>query len=209
MLIRVVIILSLPLLCATCAETVTLKPDHEVSNDAFFCESDPTRNYEGDGIISVQPPCDTHQRLQAYLEFTELDDYLGWQVDSAELRLYINNVVSYGSWFLAAGDAAWDENTLNWDNRPGAVAGSEVEHVNPTQMETWLSLNVTTHVEEWLDGSLPNHGFHLYDNDWWSSYWSAIAADEGGDFAKFPQLILDIEDSAVEPVSWGVIKALE
>jgi hypothetical protein len=146
--------------------------------------------------------------IESFLEFTELDVYMGWNLTAATLEVYVTDLFGSGDYKLGAADVAWDEATLTWNNRPGCVTGSVSSHSYPTTLAPH-QIDVTSLVAAWLDGGYANHGFVFFDDSGGHSYWGFREAATGYDSQFFPELILDIEESAVVQASWGRIKALE
>ncbi len=86
----------------------------------------------------------------------------GEHVVKATLRLYCSSVKSPGLVDLAPVVAPWVEGSVNGANTP-ALGEPEVSGiaVRLGDKRRWISVDVTTLVRDWVDGSFPNHGIAL------------------------------------------------
>jgi len=99
--------------------------------------------------------------IRSYLRFNGLHFTGPARLDTAVLSLY----ESGRSWALSGSNAftvstvagSWDENTLNWQNRPGAGSPSIPGPAGTGDVR----LNVTSIVSRWLANPGSNYGFHL------------------------------------------------
>lgn len=80
-------------------------------------------------------------------------------VAKAMLRLYVNKMTAAGSVNVMRAGSAWAENTLTFSMGvgPNGFAGS----FNVAQEQAFVTVDVTSTVKAWLDGSLANNGFLL------------------------------------------------
>jgi len=86
----------------------------------------------------------------------------GADIQSAELRLY--RTMGSGSHTLSVQSASrsWSENTLTWNS-----SGSTNRWITPnstynmSNQTGYVYVDVTSHVQEWADGTRTNYGFHL------------------------------------------------
>ena len=178
-------------------ETVIIQPDVATGRDTFVVASFPGTAMEGWGVLWVEAeggPDETH--AHTYIAFDALDAHLGRTVAAAELHLYVKNLEGGGTFTLGAVDGEWTESELCWNNRPGTYERSRKPLPYPDEMDAWHNIDVTDYVQAWLDGTIPNHGFCLYDYDDEAAFVSAYAADEGSDAEYFPRLIVEFVDVA-------------
>jgi plastocyanin len=93
-------------------------------------------------------------------------------VNSAELHL---NVAIFGGNPLdvevARVDSAWDETTVSWNTQPTFTVGGPVTTISDTGDMSWP---VTSLVQAWQNGSLPNYGLMLRGTN---SNGAAVIAD--------------------------------
>src|SRR4051812_29733003 len=88
---------------------------------------------------------------------------LSSDVSHARLRLWVNgNSTVAGAVTLSPVTAGWDEYVLK-DNSTGALTfGSpKLSELAVSSMNNFISIDVTTLVKAWLDGSLPNEGIQI------------------------------------------------
>jgi hypothetical protein len=201
--------LTVPLLivvfaCAALGDTVTLQPDGALSNDTHTSQDNPDSPADL-SYLCVASPGYTDGAHCMFIEFTELDAYLGATVNEAKLCIFAEHVMSPGTLQIGPCDAAWDEATLTWNTMPGVHASYQFEYVT---IYRWQEIDVTGFVQNILDGVYENHGFCLFDNGGVDEMLSTQSG-EADDADYRPKLELDYTPSAVEPVSWGAIKALK
>jgi hypothetical protein len=190
--------------------TVTFQPDGAGSMDAMIRTAEPDANYGNLTYVSVgvEPGQATAFSL---IKFTELDAYVGATLTNAELNLYCYDrwIDEYYPGFViyrAAG--AWTESGVTWNNRP--EFNDEVGIVfSIPDPNGWLSLDVTSIAETWLDGSFPHNGFYLVigaggDNEGGGYFYSGEYVDDPD---LRPYLYMEYEYTGVAPASLGEIKA--
>lgn len=85
----------------------------------------------------------------------------GAAVELATLRLWVNRVSNPGILDVHLADAMWNEATVTGLSAPpvGAQVGSLTVEV--PQKNNWLTLDVTSVVQEWIAGTLANNGLAL------------------------------------------------
>ncbi len=114
---------------------VTLQPDDDEGNDSLTTIYGPDENYGDVTWFRV-----SGNDVYAFIEFRELDDYVGqgYTVLSAELWLTLFNnwkdsaliqtrPLSEEEIWIAPVDAAWEEMTITWNNQPGIYETYAVE----------------------------------------------------------------------------------
>jgi len=142
--------------------TIQLYPDA----DTFISSNYPDKNYGGSTALLVGKPSSGGNR-QARIRFSGIPS--GATINSATLRLYC--YTGNGAFTLAVQSASrsWSENTLTYN-----TDGSTNRWTAPkstyymSNITGYLSVDVTTHVQEWADGTRSNYGFHLSTNEPWN-----------------------------------------
>jgi hypothetical protein len=105
-------------------------------------------NYGSDGKLAVKGSTMGATR-ESYLKF-DLSS-LPTTLASATLRLYGSLSASLdsgvGIWVYAAGDKAWSEKTLTWQNRPGSAGASLASFTVRETGAKWYEINLTTFLQ--------------------------------------------------------------
>ena len=65
--------------------------------------------------------------------------------------------------------ADWEECNVTWNNHPDTAAQPTSSCAVPVVTETWMEWDVTTDVQAMLQGSIPNYGWHLLDDNYWGT----------------------------------------
>lgn len=138
----------------------------------------------------------------------DLSPYSGIEVSSAELQVYC-----FQNWdtpptdnYLYLTAEAWDEATVVWNNKPGYDTSNELVFAAPSE-DTWLNLDVTEFIEDWIAGTFPNYGFYMTQTTTVSGGFSFYSREWSG--SEKPRLVIQYTGGAVETASWGAIKALD
>jgi len=82
---------------------------------------------------------------------------LGLPVQKATLRLWPNLVTTEGNVEIAAVLGPWDESSLAAVTAPDISATIRSFPVRKTMLKTWIHVDVTVLVQDWLLGVLPNY----------------------------------------------------
>jgi len=88
--------------------------------DAEVREANPANNFGTTADLSVV--AGTGARKQSYLRF-QVAGVSGRPIQSAVLRLNVNNSSGDGPAIYKALDASWTDNNLTWNNKPGITNG--------------------------------------------------------------------------------------
>lgn len=128
------------------------------SADTFAFSATPHVNYGAYPLLVVQPGA------SAYLQFNLATLPANATVSKATLRLYVDEVVTPGSFDVDEVDSAWSENSLTSTNAPtpgsSATGGAPVA-VSTSSLNQFVLVDVTSLVQRWVSGTLPNHGVAL------------------------------------------------
>lgn len=91
----------------------------------------------------------------------DLSSLLGSSIDSATLRFRLNRLNNSGDIELQLPQEAWSEDTVTYDNQPAFGATVQAISVTTADIGTVVSVDVTSIVQGWADGSTPSHGFRM------------------------------------------------
>ncbi|MBD3372450.1 MAG: DNRLRE domain-containing protein [Candidatus Coatesbacteria bacterium] len=182
----------------TLAAEVTLNPDA----DSYVMAYSPT--YPRGDWTNVSMGYDRGD-VDALVRF-DLSPYSDIEVSSAELQ-----VCCFQNWdtppvdnYLYLTANAWDEATVIWNNKPGYNTADELVFAPPSE-DTWLNLDVTEFIEDWIAGTYPNYGFYMTQTTTVSGGFSFYSREWSG--SEKPRLVIQYTGGAVETASWGAIKA--
>jgi hypothetical protein len=175
--------------------------------DSFVYDDQSTTNF-GTAVDIATNPISTCNltNLQAYIKFDVAS--LPLHVDSVFLWFYnyAYNINCYSNcdntFDLRYVTSAWDEMTLNWNNRPESGANfSETVRITFPYNGGPIRLNLTSAYLSWKNGSVPNYGFTIYplDGDCNNACVSfAPASSDEADTIKRPYLEIYTQSSGVQ-----------
>lgn len=133
------------------------------SADSYTNTVSPTTNYGGVATLNVKSGSQT-----AYIQF-DLSaipaGYTGANIAQASLKLYVNAVTMAGSFNIDYVDGTWSEKTITHSLSPalGTTIVSSVPLVK-TQAGDYITINITSAVAAWLNGTQSNDGIALVAN---------------------------------------------
>jgi len=130
------------------------------SADAYTNTATPTTNY------GSKPALDVDGAAQiSYIRFNLASIPAGASVSQATLKIYVNSVVTAGSFNVDYINGTWTENTITANLAP--ALGSTIESgvsITTADLNQYILINITPAVVAWLDGSQPNDGIALVAN---------------------------------------------
>lgn len=134
----------------------------------------------------------------------DLSGISGATVNSAVIRLMV--VSSWGAFpsphiYIARNNNDWDEMTVTWNNKPAFVDWESV--VAPSSYD-WWEIDVTSWVQDMVNGTLPNYGFYIHKID--TSYAGFSMRTREG--IQPPELVVDYTPVDLQNSTFGSIKAL-
>jgi len=142
-------------------KTITIQPGPNEGEDSFVSSSLPDDNFFNYVYLRIGRWGDTIRR--SYLQF----DLSTLPVDAiiiyADLKLYQSSTNGTGDLTIGVHKITgnWEENTITWNNQPNYYPTPE--SITPVIMDdaTWLSWDISTLLQGWVDGSIANHGIVL------------------------------------------------
>ncbi len=128
--------------------------------DAYIDTADPTKNYGAQKTLNVDGASQT-----TYIQLNLASVPSTASVSQATLKLYVNTVVTAGSFNVDYVNGAWSESTIDASNAPplGTAIASNVD-VTAADKNQYILVNVTSAVQAWLNGSETNNGLALVAN---------------------------------------------
>jgi hypothetical protein len=142
-----------------CVATVSLLAQAPPSGDTFVSSTTPKINY-GSGIALV-----VGQGTTSYLQFNLSGIPAGATVSKATLRLYVDAVAAKGAFDVYQLNTSWSENTLTYNTPPPALGESATgDHpvvITSAAANQFLLIDITPLAQNWVNGTIPNHGVGL------------------------------------------------
>ncbi len=186
--------------------------------DALVDQSFPTTNYGSNVLLLVRSWSGSNNRRS----------FLQWDLSTipsiatiTQALMWINKIADVGAfprtYEAQAVSASWMEGTITWNTQPGVI-GSPASSVITTT-DTWYAWDITTIVQNWVDGTWTNNGIRVMDSaensgsEVQSNFDSREATDDpildvdytiGGQWATASHSeTLDMENTNVSLVWWG------
>jgi len=130
------------------------------SGDAYTNSAAPTTNYGAKTLINVDGATQT-----SYIQFDLGSIPSGANISQATLKLYVNSVVTAGSFNVDYINGSWSEGTIDFSNAP-ALGSTIVASVPITTADKnhYVLINITPALVGWLNGSETNDGIALVAN---------------------------------------------
>lgn len=179
--------------------TVTLQPGPDIAQDTYADKRSADINFSDDQIMCVIPTY-----AMSFLRFTQLNEYIGYQVTSATLVLALEGT-EWGTRRFCRVLEPWDEDTVTWNNQPAYSSG--YPYTEEQESKGDHHYDVTTVVNRWLSGEWENYGWAI------TTYFAVmiIYTSNNSDPDNRPELILEgpnLPPLGVQPTSLGKIKSL-
>ncbi|MEM5776578.1 MAG: DNRLRE domain-containing protein, partial [Anaerolineaceae bacterium] len=134
------------------------------SADTYIDGGNPATNYGAANRFFVRPDNNADER--GLLRFDLSDIPNGATVTSATLYLYGSNTANNQVISIYSVTTAWTETGATWQSwtTPGGDFDNRTAYAAfiPTQVNCSAAIDLTGLVQEWVDGSLPNHGMLLF-----------------------------------------------
>lgn len=129
------------------------------SADTYVSNSTPKINYGLSPILVVQPGTTT------FIQFNLSALPAGASINKATLRLYVDGVLTAGSFDVFPVNSAWSENTLTYNTPPPTLGtsatGNKPIAITTASFDKFLLIDVTPLVQAWVNGTIANNGVAL------------------------------------------------
>lgn len=158
------------------------------SDDSFIKADAPLANYGNDTTLDVRPDNDADRRGLVKFDLNSIPS--NSTVTSATLYLYAKDNKDTQITSLYRVTANWNENTVTWLSwtQPGGDFNNSVSHFTfiPNQSSCMVTMNITSLVQSWVNGTYPNYGLMLYSTG--SSHIIRYVSKEDGVVSERPRL---------------------
>lgn len=147
-------------------QTLTIQPGPTEGKDSAVTSDAPDSNYGTSEYFAIGNTVGP-SIARAYLQFDLSALPTSAIIVSANLKLY--QFITFGTEDfiieLHQVTVYWDEDTITWNNQSGYLPA--LEGTSPVVVDaiTWLSWDISSLLQDWLDGSIDNHGIVLKDTD--------------------------------------------
>ena len=130
------------------------------SGDSYTNSAAPTTNYGAKTLMDVDGATQI-----SYIQFDLASIPSGANISQATLKLYVNSVVTAGSFNVDYVNGGWSEGTIDFNSAP-ALGSTIVASVPITTADKnqYVLINITPALQAWLNGSQTNDGIALVAN---------------------------------------------
>ena len=93
---------------------------------------------------------------------------IGAKIISAKMRVYDcfqNTNAASGTTNIARITTDWDDSSVSWNNQPSWEGKYLADDVTPPGLNTWSDWDITSLVQLWVDGTYPNYGVYIVNNN--------------------------------------------
>jgi len=138
--------------------TITIQPGPQQGKDASVNTVAPSDNYGNYNYLSIGNYAG--QISRSFLQFDLSSLPVDVVIVDAYLKLFPTNPgdCSISLYQVTEG---WEENTITWNNQPEFLTTPEDTLTIPVIVFTWISWDITSLLQEWVDGSIDNYGIIL------------------------------------------------
>ncbi len=147
-------------------KTLILQPGPAEGKDSMVVTQIPDTNFENNqyfslGNLSVSIIVRAH--LQFDVSILPTDAF----IVNADLKLYQYQTIGTEGFVIGLHQVteSWEENMITWNNQPDYLPSPESTITVTVGALTWLSWDITSLLQGWLDGSITNYGVVLKDTD--------------------------------------------
>ena len=174
-------------------QSITIQPEASEGKDAYVFDNQPTWNYNSNYLYTGISGIGTKWR--SYLQFDLSALPSNAVITDAKLGLFYfsqsgANVLNVALYKV---QAPWQEDTINWNNQPMCSNIAETIRMMPdSPANDFVYWQIKDLVKGWHDGSIPNYGMLLRDNDestnnGYVEFWSSDYNIE----SQRPKLVVD------------------
>src|ERR1700730_11210062 len=154
------ILLALLTLFISAISPETTRAQLQPASDSFTNSNQPTTNFGTNVSLKI----DGTVAKKTYIRF-DLSSLptgtTGSQISKATLQLFVNTVNNAGTFDVFRVTSAWNEASITFNNAPSVAATADLSAISAGTTNSFVSLDITPLVKNWVDGVLPNNGVAL------------------------------------------------
>jgi len=188
-------ILSIALFQNVYAATLVLQPDGAAGKDALVTAASPDSNFGTDDNLTINFGGTNHGLIEFDISAIPPGSFI--TIAKLEVLEELNCPHNLNAIEVHLNSASWDEMTVTWNNAP-AYGSSIGTNSGETSSCDLLNFDVTSAIQDWVDGINPNYGFRLTgpgDGNVIKYIWSSDRSTA----AERPVLTIDYEEGAAPP----------
>jgi len=179
---------------------VEIQPGPDIGQDTFVNRDSPDYNFSEAETMIISPS------NRSFIQFPQLNQYLGYEITSATLKMYLEGTLYGPKWFCRVSEP-WEEDMVTWNNQPAYSYTDYLEFTEEQESKGNHHLDVTSMVRKWLSGEWENYGWAIT-----SGYSQMmIYASNFEYYYNRPMLVLEgpnLPPLSVQPTSLGKIKSI-
>jgi hypothetical protein len=161
-------------------KTLTIQPGPVEGKDSYVSSLAVSSNYGSEfslmigkhtvatiGLIRANYMYEEDDFQRSFLQFDLSELPEDAVIVGADLKLHV--YAYFGTADIAVGvyqvTESWEESSITWNNRPNYLLSPESTILFTLNDNIWLSWNITSLVQGWLDGSIVNYGVTVKNTD--------------------------------------------
>ncbi|MDO8688675.1 MAG: DNRLRE domain-containing protein, partial [Dehalococcoidia bacterium] len=195
----------------TATSLVQLRPQEprnsavlQPTGDSYVDQNGPNQNFGTGSTLDVQSnnTKTPNSNRRTFVAFGLSSIPSGTPVQSAKLRLFMTQSPASSRTYNASRvTAVWAQSTMTWNNQPPVAPSATSSTATGTNVNVWLTWDVTPDVQAFVNGTLPNYGWRIKDG---------VESDSGTFLSVFdsqssrvpgqrPQLVIDYTAPGAQP----------
>lgn len=152
---------------AMLSAATTLSAQITPSQDAYTDSAKPTENFGAAITLGVTNTGNSIQTSYIQFDLSSIPaGYTGSNVAKATLKMYVNTATTGGSFNLDFVNGSWSENKITANLAPalGSTIAASVP-LTSSNKNDYINVDITSAVQAWLNGTVPNDGIALVANN--------------------------------------------
>ena len=147
-------------------QILTIQPNPIEGKDSMVVNQIPDANYVDNQYFSLGN-LSASVFLRGHLQFDVSSIPTDAIIVDADLKLYQYQTIGTEGFIIGLHPVTenWEENIITWNNQPDYLPSPESIVTITVGATTWLSWDITSLLQGWVDGSKVNYGILLKDTD--------------------------------------------